>query len=95
MAVKKIYTGSFGPFLYDDADTIDDVDGDFEDETQQAFRSDGGAKFDGDFFIGGDLDVTGTIESDEIRLVPKSSSTGAEGTMFYDSDDDHVYVATE
>ena len=32
---------------------------------------------------------------DEIRLIPKTSSDGAEGTMFYDSDDDHVYVATE
>lgn len=32
---------------------------------------------------------------DEILLTPKVSSTGAEGTMFYDSDDDHVYVATE
>jgi len=31
----------------------------------------------------------------EIRLTPKASSTGAEGTIFYDSDDDHVYVATE
>lgn len=31
----------------------------------------------------------------EITLTPKTSSTGPEGTMFYDSDDDHVYVATE
>jgi hypothetical protein len=31
----------------------------------------------------------------ELRLTPKTSSTGAEGTMFYDSDDDHVYVATQ
>jgi hypothetical protein len=31
----------------------------------------------------------------ELLLTPKTSSTGAEGTMFYDSDDDHVYVATE
>ncbi len=31
----------------------------------------------------------------EILLTPKASSTGAEGTLFYDSDDDHVYVATE
>jgi hypothetical protein len=30
----------------------------------------------------------------EICLTPKASSTGAEGTMFYDSDDDHVWVAT-
>jgi hypothetical protein len=31
----------------------------------------------------------------EITLVPKASSSGAEGTIFYDSDDDHVYVGTE
>lgn len=30
----------------------------------------------------------------EILLTPKASSSGAEGTLFYDSDDDHVYVAT-
>lgn len=35
------------------------------------------------------------ISTGEIRLAPKTSSTGPEGTMFYDSDDDHVYVATE
>lgn len=32
---------------------------------------------------------------DEIRLTPKVSSTGPEGTMFYDSGDDHVWVGTE
>jgi hypothetical protein len=31
----------------------------------------------------------------ELNLVPKASSIGAEGTIFYDSDDNHVYVATE
>ena len=32
----------------------------------------------------------------EILLTPKESSVSkAEGTMFYDSGDDHVYVATE
>lgn len=31
----------------------------------------------------------------EVRLTPKESSSGPEGTMFYDSGDDHVYVATE
>jgi hypothetical protein len=29
---------------------------------------------------------------DEINLTPKSSSTGPEGTIFYSSDDKHVYV---
>jgi hypothetical protein len=31
----------------------------------------------------------------EISLTPKASSSGVEGTMFYCSTDDHVYVATE
>lgn len=31
----------------------------------------------------------------EVHLTPKASSSGAEGTMFYNSNDDHVYVATE
>lgn len=34
-------------------------------------------------------------EHSEIKFTPKASSTGAEGTVFYDSDDDHLYVATE
>ncbi len=39
--------------------------------------------------------IFGDVETTEIRLIPKASSTGAEGTIFYDSDDDHVYVGTE
>lgn len=41
-----------------------------------------------------EISLTG-LEGSEIRLTPKASSTGAEGTIFYDSDDDHIYVATE
>jgi hypothetical protein len=32
---------------------------------------------------------------DEVKLTPKASSTGAEGTIFYCSDDNSVYVGTE
>lgn len=39
--------------------------------------------------------ATGTRAMGELRLTPKASSSGPEGTMFYDSDDDHVYVGTE
>jgi len=95
MAIKKIYIGSFGPLIYDDTSDIDDPDGDFSGETLQAVRSDGSLGIDGDLLVGGDLDVTGSIEASEVKLIPKASSTGAEGTIFYDSDDDHVYVATE
>jgi len=31
----------------------------------------------------------------EIHLTPKASSGGPEGTIFYASADDHVYVGTE
>ena len=41
-----------------------------------------------------EISLTG-LEGSEIRLTPKASSTGAEGTIFYDSDDDHIYVGTE
>lgn len=41
-----------------------------------------------------EIDLTG-LEGSEIRLTPKASSSGAEGTIFYDSDDDHIWVATE
>ena len=41
-----------------------------------------------------DHEVT-DIEVTEIRLIPKASSTGAEGTIFYNSADNHIYVAME
>jgi hypothetical protein len=41
MAIKKIYLGSIGPFEYDDAEDIDDPDGDFSGEKRQALRSNG------------------------------------------------------
>jgi hypothetical protein len=31
----------------------------------------------------------------ELTLTPKAASVGPEGTMFYCSTDDHVYVGTE
>ena len=31
----------------------------------------------------------------EINLTPKAASTGAEGTIFYCSDDNYVYVGVE
>ena len=31
----------------------------------------------------------------ELHLIPKESSSGPEGTVFYESDDNHVCVATE
>jgi hypothetical protein len=39
--------------------------------------------------------MDGSRQADEIRLKPKESSNGPEGTIFYASADDHVWVATE
>jgi len=47
---------------------------------------------EGIYIVGGGYEGT---EFSEIRLVPKASSSGLEGTMFYCSEDDHVWVATE
>jgi len=39
MAIRKIYNGSVGPFLYDDTDPIDDPDGDFPGEPYRALTT--------------------------------------------------------
>ena len=44
MAKKKVYIGSVGPFVYDDANLINDPDGDFPGEFQRAITSDGSIK---------------------------------------------------
>lgn len=41
MALKKLYIGTVGPFLYDDTDLIDDEDGDFAGETHKGIVTDG------------------------------------------------------
>jgi len=48
-------------------------------------------------YVGHDGYITGdgTVPISELRLTPKASSSGPEGTIFYDSDDDHIWVATE
>jgi len=38
---------------------------------------------------------SGTTALAEVRLTPQTSSSGPEGTVYYDSDDDHLYVGTE
>ena len=41
MAIKKLYAGSIGPYLYDDANPVNDVDGDFAGEDRNAIVTDG------------------------------------------------------
>ena len=38
-----------------------------------------------------DLNTTDSVQFSELLLTPKASSTGAEGTIYYDSDDNHVH----
>ena len=44
---------------------------------------------------GADEIVLTGLEGDYIRLIPKASCAGPEGSIYYDSDDDHIYVGTE
>jgi len=48
-----------------------------------------------DIVIGGGGSVISTPDDGEVHLTPKASSTGVEGTIFYCSTDNQVYVATE
>jgi len=40
MALKKIYFGSLGPYLYDDTDDVNDPDGDFSGLTRKGIVTD-------------------------------------------------------
>lgn len=46
---------------------------------------------------GGDMlkSVYDPTDEGAIKLTPRATCSGAEGTLFYDSDDNSVYVATE
>jgi hypothetical protein len=62
----------------------------------------GGATGSGDFKADGSVPMTNDLDFnnnaakdvDEINLVPKTSSSGARGTVYFDSDDDHLWVGT-
>lgn len=76
MAERKIYFGSVGPFLFDDTDLIDDEDGDFAAETQQAVRTDGPIRTDHTPAVNEDMirlvDLTSTLDELELRLAAES-----------------------
>ena len=44
---------------------------------------------------GADEIILTGLEGDYIRLTPKASCAGPEGSIYYDSDDNHIYVGTE
>lgn len=67
----------------------------YETDTGKLKVGDGSTAWTGlAYFLGTVIDI-GTPNDGELHLTPKSSSTGAEGTVYYDSDDNYVYVATE
>lgn len=57
MTIRKAYIGSLGPFYYDDAEAINDPDGDFAGENQRGLTTDGEASFNG----GGAGGASGTV----------------------------------
>ena len=45
--------------------------------------------------VGGDWDIASEpLVFDEIQFTPKSSSAGPVGTLYFDSDDEHLWVGT-
>ena len=76
MTVKKYYIGGMGPYLYDDTDPIDDVDGDFAGETQHGLITDGPiasthiATEDDEFVRKADISdaLGGDVEFDSVTL---------------------------
>jgi len=59
MTEKKIYIGTHGPYYYDDADAVDDPDGDFSGEHRRGFVS------QGSILVG----EAPTLDSEVVRLV--------------------------
>jgi hypothetical protein len=46
MALKSVYVGSHGPIKYDDTNLVNDPEGKFPGETQEALKTDGTAQLD-------------------------------------------------
>jgi len=61
----------------------------------QVVMTDAGKKLISADYLNQAVKTTSGPTFDEVKLTPKASSTGAEGTIFYCSDDNSVYVGTE
>jgi len=68
MTERKVYIGSFGPFLFDDTDSIDDPDGDFSGMSYKGLVTDGG-------IIMGSMDLLDTDASNVLSLVWNEDDT--------------------
>ncbi len=79
MTVFKVYIGSTGPFTYDDTDSVNDVDGDFPGETQQAFLTNGtfgSIVASTSTFTNAGLKIEDTNASHVLTISPGSDLTG-------------------
>ncbi len=94
MALRKIYFGSLGPFVYDDTDLINDYDGDFAGQFRGAIVTDGNISgsspeaFDTD---GSDKLEFKWNENDTANRILNFLVNGADRTI--DLSDDLVIVA--
>jgi hypothetical protein len=66
MTERKLYIGTVGPFIYDDADLINDADGDFSGIYDAGLTTDGVMRQEG----------APTIANDNVRLQDISVGTG-------------------
>lgn len=79
MAVKKVYIGSVGPFLFDDGNLINDPDGDFSGEYQKGLTTD--ASLLVDVLEAASLDLgTGELTAGSINRVSGSLTLEIGGT---------------
>lgn len=74
--------------------TLADGEAGYETNTGKFKLGDGATAWTALAYYTGGITIA-TPNDGEVHLTPKTASTGAEGTMFYDSDDNYVYVATE
>ncbi len=68
MTIRKLYGASFGPYEYDDTDTIDDVDSEWTGLLEHASISDGG-------HLCGFLDLFDTNESNHLKIYWNENDT--------------------
>jgi hypothetical protein len=81
MAIKRVYIGSLGPFIWDDTDPVNDPDGLFPGETQKALVTDS-MIFSGIFIVG--IVRFNTVENLTIAA-GVATGTGAAGRVNIDT----------
>jgi hypothetical protein len=67
LALKKVYFGSVGPFVYDDTVSINDPDGDFAGEDHHAITTDGGMIINDSEYTGSGSDMDDAISKAHVQ----------------------------